>query len=62
LGHTNPHGDGFIFYSDKYGKPVDQHEPHKALKKMLIRIRIGITGLNIRQEIPKKKRRKRKSL
>jgi hypothetical protein len=41
LGDIYPHEDGFIFYSDKPGKPLDQHEPLKALKKMLVRIKIG---------------------
>jgi integrase len=41
LGDTNPHGDGYIFYSTKPGKPIDQKEPLKALKNMLIRLYIG---------------------
>jgi hypothetical protein len=41
LAAMSPHGDGFIFYSDKPGKPLDQHEPLKALKKMLVRMTIG---------------------
>jgi integrase len=41
LALLNPHGDGYVFFGDKPHKPYDQHEPLKALKKMLIKLRAG---------------------
>ncbi|MDZ7793592.1 MAG: tyrosine-type recombinase/integrase [Spirochaetia bacterium] len=36
LADTNPHGDGFIFYSDKPGQPVDGKVFNRALKQALV--------------------------
>jgi integrase len=43
LGMLNPHGDEFIFFGDKPNQPFDQHLPLKALKAMLIELRVGDT-------------------
>ncbi|MDR2071917.1 MAG: tyrosine-type recombinase/integrase [Spirochaetaceae bacterium] len=56
LGDINPHGDGFIFYSDKPGKPLDQHEPLKALKKMLVRMKIGDNWLECTRDDTREER------
>jgi integrase len=60
LGGTNPHGDGFIFYSDKPGKPLDQHEPLKALKKMLVRMKIGDNWLECTKDDTREERDKKR--
>ncbi|GHU97970.1 hypothetical protein FACS189483_05310 [Spirochaetia bacterium] len=40
-GSLNPHGDGFVFFGEKPNQPFDQHEPPKALNKMLIQLKTG---------------------
>ncbi|MFP3091439.1 site-specific integrase [Treponema sp. TIM-1] len=53
----NPHNDGYIFYSKKYGKPVDQHEPLKALKKMLVKLYIRANLGEISEDTTEKEKK-----
>jgi integrase len=62
LGSINPHGDGFVFFSEKCGKPVDQHEPLKTLKKMLIRMRIGNNWIDYGKDDIKEEKEKKKEI
>jgi integrase len=57
LSTQNPHDDGYIFYSKKCGKPIDQHEPLKALKKMLIKLYMTYNPPEIKQDATKKETR-----
>jgi integrase len=62
LATINPHKDGFIFYSDKPGKPLDQHEPLKALKKMLVRMKIGDNWLECTKDDTRDERDKKREV
>jgi integrase len=51
LGQQNPHTNRFVFFCEKTDRPWDQEMPALALKKMLIKMKVGTRP---GQKIPKK--------